>query len=225
MDIKDFKFLRKTLGLTQVEMARLLNISHSSVTKYERETANPKGELNNKLDALMGLLNNDHSKKAILLLVKQEGGIAALSGLIGMHIASSESRDIKTEVKGNSETISSGRDLGINSSQAVIMTTAGAVACGTMTGSGVTGLSLLGPLGLAVGGAAFLLYKILGDCFNDTPEIQCEKVTEKRINLLKSSNINNGDQENSSFPKRKWSFRRKGVHRFKKSNYITSDKQ
>jgi len=87
MDSKTIKAIREDLGLTQSQMAALLNASQATIAKYENNTSRPSGDILKKLEQLNKVLSNKEDSKKIKDLIQSTGGVAAAAGFLGMSSA------------------------------------------------------------------------------------------------------------------------------------------
>lgn len=87
MDSNTIKAIRRELGLTQSQMAALLNASQTTIAKYENNASRPSGDILKKLEQLNQALSNEADSKQIKGLIQSTGGVAAAAGFLGMSSA------------------------------------------------------------------------------------------------------------------------------------------
>ena len=64
------KFRTEVLGITQVQFAKLLDVSTKSISRWECGTSNPTKSVLSKLDGLMSILENNKEKDKIISIIK-----------------------------------------------------------------------------------------------------------------------------------------------------------
>lgn len=80
----EVKALRKALELTQNDLAKVLGVTKTTVSRYEmRNGFSPQGEVDKKISQLTTLIQ-DKEQLNKLLEIRRKGGLVALAAIIGM---------------------------------------------------------------------------------------------------------------------------------------------
>ncbi|WP_075355210.1 DNA-binding transcriptional regulator [Desulfovibrio sp. DV] len=152
MKVEYMKQLRDNLNITQAQMAKLLNISQSMIAKYEGGVAHPTGEIKRKIEYLIRFLDDKDANEFILNMLAEHGGIAAVSGLLGICVASNSQFESDKESSFDSKNISGAIDALARS-------------------SGAATAILSGPLGFVVSAVGLAVSVLLKGLFSVTEGI------------------------------------------------------